>query len=147
MGWNDRSYYYRENPRMALGGGFSRFSAVTWIIIINVVVFLLDSVLWNSARGSSFAPVRWGYFSVDTAILGGQVWRWITFQFLHADIWHIFFNMLVLFFFGPMIEGYWGRTGFVIYYLLGGMAGALVFVFFVMVPGLRSEEHTSELQA
>ncbi len=145
MGWNDRSYYYRENPRLGMGGGFSRYSVVTWLIVANVIIYMIDAILTGSARGSGMSLSRWGYFSVDTAITGGQIWRWFTFQFLHGDIFHIFFNMLVLFFFGPMMEHYWGRARFTAYYLLCGAAGALLFVLFAMVPGLLNVSLASPL--
>ena len=48
----------------------------------------------------------------------------ITFQFLHADTSHIFSNMLSLFFFGPIVESYFGRLRYIVFYLLCGVAGA-----------------------
>jgi hypothetical protein len=51
-------------------------------------------------------------------------------MFLHGDFWHLFVNMLVLFFFGPPLESRWGSREFVKYYLLCGLGGvALSFVF------------------
>lgn len=81
--------------------------------------------------------VRWGCFSTATAVLwhdmitgwgGFQVWRFITFQFLHADINHILFNMLTLYFFGGMVEQYLGRKRYLAFYLLCGICGALMYL-------------------
>src|SRR5262245_22431064 len=47
---------------------------------------------------------RWGYFSTAKAIYGGQIWRFITFQFLHASPGHLIGNMIGMFFFGPIVE-------------------------------------------
>jgi membrane associated rhomboid family serine protease len=84
------------------------------------------------ARGlSAMGPLEaWSYFSFTTAVGGLQVWRWITFQFIHAGLGHIFGNMLGLYFFGPMIEQYLGRRRFLAFYLLCGMAGPVVYLFF-----------------
>jgi membrane associated rhomboid family serine protease len=49
-----------------------------------------------------------------------------------ADFSHIFFNMLVLFFFGPMIEGVWGSRKFLIFYLVCGAAGGLLYPMLVV---------------
>ncbi|MEM6561944.1 MAG: rhomboid family intramembrane serine protease [Planctomycetota bacterium] len=73
---------------------------------------------------------RWGYFSADTAVLGGQLWRWLGFQFLHAGGWHLFGNMLGLYFFGSMIEQALGRRRYLAFYLLCGIAGPLIYLLF-----------------
>ncbi len=79
----------------------------------------------------------YGYFSTSKAIFGEdpilgwsglQVWRVVTFQFLHADLNHILFNMLTLYFFGGMVEQYLGRKRFLAFYLLCGVAGGLMYV-------------------
>lgn len=79
----------------------------------------------------------WGYFSTAKALpyedpltgWGGlQVWRFITFQFLHANLNHLIFNMLTLYFFGGMVEHYLGRKRFLAFYLLCGICGALMYL-------------------
>ena len=52
----------------------------------------------------------------------------ITFQFLHANPTHIFFNMLSLYFFGPMMEAYLGPRRYLAYYLICGIAGSVSFM-------------------
>lgn len=56
------------------------------------------------------------------AINKGQVERFVTHGFIHADGNHLLFNMITLFFFGAAIEGlykpYLGGLGFVVFYLL-----------------------------
>jgi len=142
MGIYDRDYY-GDNSRRGFGmgsssgfgrnpfsgsriGRFREWSFTTWIIVINVAVFLLDIIL--SAGGRATPPLyEIGYFSLESAIYHGQIWRFITFQFLHAGIWHIGMNMLVLFFFGPIAEAYLGSKRYLAFYLLSGMAGALFY--------------------
>lgn len=49
----------------------------------------------------------------------------VTAMFLHASIWHIAFNMLFLFVFGPVIEYLCGHVRFAALYLLCGIAGGI----------------------
>jgi membrane associated rhomboid family serine protease len=150
MGFFDRDYM-REPRRAASSVGSLRPQSMTmWIIVINVAVFLLDRLLLNAGQGVvirvqfgdhiaslRFGPLEyWGHFSELTAIGYFQIWRFITFQFLHANLGHLFFNMLALFFFGPLVENYLGSRRFVPFYLLCGVGGAL-FYLILMLVGFR----------
>ena len=104
-----------------MAGAMKMWSVTTWLIVMNVAVFVL-----NGLTNGLFWAV--GAFRIDLAIQHLQVWRFITFQFIHAGIGHIFSNMLGLYFFGPMIEGYLGARKFLAFYLLCGMAGAALFM-------------------
>lgn len=131
MGIYDRDYYRETLPR----GGFGHFDAwsiSTWLIIINVSAFFIDGMLRRSlgdmdyfARGPLF---KWGYFSTATAIQSGQIWRFLTFQFLHASLGHLVGNMLGLYFFGPIVEAHFGRRRYLAFYLLCGLAGAACYL-------------------
>jgi len=135
MSFHDR-HYNREEPSRPFGAGMSNASVVTWLLGINCVVFLLDTVLIGSSRGAWLSPQHWGRFSVDQGVWGFQVWRWVTYQFLHADFFHLLFNMIALYFFGPLMERWWGSKRFVGYYLLCGVSGAVVYTAMSFVPGL-----------
>ncbi|MCC7144805.1 MAG: rhomboid family intramembrane serine protease [Phycisphaeraceae bacterium] len=132
MAWQDRTYHSQGS----VGAGFiprlRGRSVVFWLLVINVAVFAGDAVLSRMGVAGAIAEhgplYSVGYFSAQTVIQQGQIWRLITFQFLHADLGHIFFNMLGLFFFGPMVEGYLGSRRFLAFYLLCGVAGAAAYV-------------------
>ncbi|MGB2866374.1 MAG: rhomboid family intramembrane serine protease [Sedimentisphaerales bacterium] len=98
---------------------------VKWLLIINVVVFLVSITI------PLFANFLYNWFSVYPATVGMslQLWRIITYQFLHDvnGFGHIFINMLVLFFFGPMLEKFWGSKKFLIFYLICGATGGVVY--------------------
>lgn len=143
MSFENRDYY-REGGSGGggfRGGGFAsgggRFSGVTkWLLIINVVIFMWDGIMLGSRRGELLALLPWGYFSVDTGIYGLQFWRLFTYQFLHADFGHILFNMIGLFFFGPIVERTIGSRRFLAFYLLCGVSGAIVASLLGAIPGL-----------
>lgn len=63
------------------------------------------------------------------AVARGQVYRFVTHGFVHANSAHLFFNMFTLFFFGRAIErffvSYIGVAGFIGFYL-GGIIAAIV---------------------
>jgi membrane associated rhomboid family serine protease len=70
----------------------------------------------------------WGSFSAATALYRGQVWRFVTYQFLHSGPMHLFVNMLALYFFGPMVERRLGKPRFLAFYLLCGCCGAACYL-------------------
>jgi membrane associated rhomboid family serine protease len=121
MGFADRQYARQPTGGPTVFGSMQMWSVTTWLIVINVAVFVLDGV-------SGSLLTDWGFFSAVTAIYNLQVWRFITYQFLHAGFTHIFFNMLALYFFGPLIEGYLGSRRYLAFYLLCGIAGAVMYV-------------------
>lgn len=71
---------------------------------------------------------RYLHFSTERGFLQFQFWRLIGFQFLHANLSHLFFNMLGLFFFGPMVEQYLGSKRYLAFYLLSGIFGACMYL-------------------
>jgi len=69
-----------------------------------------------------------GHFSTGLGFFELQVWRLVGFQFLHANLSHLFMNMLGLFFFGPIVESRLGRKKYVAFYLICGIAGAVAYL-------------------
>ena len=57
-------------------------------------------------------------------------WTIVSYTFLHAGFGHLFFNMLMLYFFGPRLEHRLGSKGFVWLYFLSGIGGAVFSVLF-----------------
>lgn len=137
MAWADRPYNDSYHDTQGFGGRLRMMSVVTWLIIINAAVYVLDTVLSGSMRGSAVVPHDWLNFNVDQAIEHVQLWRAVTYTFVHGGIFHIFFNMLALYFFGPMVESVLGGKRFLAFYLLCGAAGAALFTVLVYaLPGL-----------
>jgi len=146
MGIYDREYI-RTGPRSQSGLGAMRMLSVnTWIIIVNVAVYLLDRSVFQGRLAD------WFYFSTAKAFFGLEIWRFVGFQFLHANFDHILFNMLGLFFFGQMVEEYLGRKRYLAFYLLSGVSGALMYLtlnllgqFLPSVPGVLFNSFTTPL--
>ena len=147
MGIYDRDYY-RDSPRRGGFGMFSMASITTWLIVINVAVFFIDrmSIRFLVDPDTGYVvryvqPVQeWGAFSKFTAVDHFQVWRFFTFQFLHANLGHIFSNMLSLYLFGPIVENYFGRRRFLAFYLLCGCSGAFVYLLLLLAGILHGDQ-------
>ncbi len=89
-----------------------------WLVAVNVAVYIVDLLL----RGQL---TYLGEFSGATAVYGMQVWRWVTYAFLHRSPEHLFFNVMGLLAFGPPVEAVLRRWAYLIFYLLGGIGGLL----------------------
>lgn len=57
-------------------------------------------------------------------------WTLVTYMFVHAGLWHILFNMLALFFFGPRLEVRLGPGRFATLYFVSGFVAALTSAIF-----------------
>ncbi|MEI6849987.1 MAG: rhomboid family intramembrane serine protease [archaeon] len=108
-------------------GLFSLWSLTSWIIAINVIIFFLLLILQ-----SIFGESIYNYLTLVPAnILAGKyVWTLITHMFLHANVFHLIFNMFSLWFIGRVLEKIIGSKRFLWFYLLSGIFAGLVFVFF-----------------
>lgn len=78
----------------------------------------------------------YGYFSTFQGFLRLEVWRLVTFQFLHAGVMHIFFNMLGLWIFGGMVEQYLGSKRYLAFYLMCGIAGGLLYLLLNLIGAM-----------
>lgn len=114
---------------MSYSSGFSNpfgFIVTPWVkklLIANAGVFL-----FTLAFG---AVVRYLQFTPSTMYL--MPWTVVTYMFVHAGFFHLFINMLALFFFGPPLEDRWGGREFLKFYFLTGAGGALLsFVIFLV---------------
>jgi membrane associated rhomboid family serine protease len=132
MGIYDREYYRREGPSY-IGSFMDRGKVCKWLIAINVVCFILQMfspdprLMGQENPAPSFTDIM----QLDTeAVLGGQVWRLLTYAFVHSPYgwFHILFNMLFLWWFGTDVEDLYGPWEFLTFYLISAVVGGLAFV-------------------
>jgi len=86
------------------------------IILICAVVYFLSLI---------FPGFVYGYLALDPNYVMQRPWTLLTYMFVHANFDHIFWNMLVLFFFGTELEKRVGETKFLEIYVLSGIVAAL----------------------
>lgn len=104
------------------------------LIIINVVVFLTLGILKVISDLGGFGEVYQiidRQFAIPPFIEDfiARPWSIITYMFNHGGLRHIFFNMLMFYFFGRLIIEYLGNEKLISIYIVGGIAGALAYLF------------------
>jgi membrane associated rhomboid family serine protease len=105
------------------GRGFSSLPPVVKnLIIINILLLVLT---WTaqSVFGYDLTSVLGLYFPKSEMFRPFQI---LTHMFMHAGIWHLFFNMFALYMFGGILENVWGPKRFFIYYMVCGLGAAVV---------------------
>jgi rhomboid protease GluP len=91
------------------------------LFAINIVIFLLALAIQSLPVRDSAAFALGGSFF--EAIMGGQIWRLITANFLQLGIFHLGLNMFALYYYGNFIENYYGTRKLIIIYFISGVAG------------------------
>lgn len=102
------------------------------LILINIAVFLLFGIVMVI---STLFKLNWfdaclNFVAVpaDLHQLLTHPWTLFTYMFAHYSIWHILFNMLVLYWFGQLFLDYFTQRNLGSLYLLGGLSGALLYI-------------------
>lgn len=124
MPLSDRDYMQQPPPpqrrrtwSVSGRGGFLQ-NPVYIIIVINVIIYLASFV--NSDK-------LLYYFGLAPSLVAEHPWTILTAMFVHADFWHIFGNMITLFFFGLAVYQLVGKWWFVLIYFVGGIVGNLIY--------------------
>lgn len=141
MGIYDRDYYRKEGPSY-LGSLTGRAPVCKWLIAINVIVFIVQlstldrDPIFNTIRGPG--PVTSALqLAPDEVLEKGHVWQLLTYAFLHDHkaIWHILFNMLILWWMGNELEEMYGSREFLTFYLLAAIFAGICFVLYYLMVG------------
>lgn len=105
------------------------------LIIINVVIFLaigVISVVGLVSQAPALSDFIYKQFTIPPTLTEflTRPWTLLTYMFAHSrwDIFHILFNMLGLYWFGRLFVEYLGSDKFVAVYILGGLAGGLLYL-------------------
>ena len=100
-------------------------SGVKFLLIINIIVFILIELSGQKNllfRTFGLVPsLVWTKF---------KIWQLFTYLFIHGGIFHIFFNMFVLWMFGKDLESQWGKMEFLLFYFVCGIGAGLITVLF-----------------
>lgn len=108
-------------------------SALIKLMAINIGVFLFvhifGVVLWlfNVNDGTALL-VSWFSLPANITSLLFKPWTIVSYMFLHEALFHIFFNLLVLYFGGQLFLQFLSEKKLVVVYLLGGLAGGLLYI-------------------
>jgi len=95
---------------------------VKWLLIANVALYVVTWFL-----GSDLQNLLVRTFGLTPVMVFERLhaWQLVTYMFLHADVMHLLFNMLVLWMFGVPLERRWGYTAFMRFYFVCGIGAAV----------------------
>lgn len=113
---------------------FKKGDIITRLIYVNGGVFILSvlfSIIWGLTSGENYNSssnlFAW-WLALPINNLEGFIFKpytLITSMFLHIDILHVFFNMLILYFLGKIFLNYFNQKQLFGLYILGGLIGGL----------------------
>ena len=108
------------------------------LIIVNVIVFLIQ---WTfETRGSSYMEDFFALHDVRSELFKPH--QLFTYMFLHGNFGHIFWNMLILWMFGSILENFWGSKRFLIFYTICGIGAAVMQLLVLYATELPSNAAT-----
>ncbi|UJH67892.1 rhomboid family intramembrane serine protease [Allomuricauda sp. SCSIO 65647] len=113
---------------MATGGiryHYSRLNIAEKLIVLNVLVFILDG-LSLALMGKS--TVSWFQLPKEFFDFLAKPWALVTYSFFHGGFWHLFWNMLMLYFTGRIFLNLFDAKRFLTVYFLGVLVGGSVFL-------------------
>lgn len=109
---------------------------LTRLIVINIIVFILANIFVNIPGLGGYV---FDYFALPSSLhqLLYRPWTLITYMFLHVQTLHLIFNMLWFYWFGIIFTDFMGSKRLLYTYLIGGVAGGLLFILFsnIFEPG------------
>ena len=112
---DDRSYMREPDWRPA--SDRSGISLCVVLIVLNILFYIIQS------RSQGFTA-SWMLRASD--IQSGEIWKLLTFQFLHGGFFHLLINCLMIWFAGRQIEESLGKLKFLSLYLIAGVFGGLL---------------------
>lgn len=123
---NLRKYTRRRLNKWSFDGFFRMLSLTSWIILVNLMVFLAVIIL-----GQIFGiEMVLGLIGLEAnSFFNGSYWTVFTSMFVHIEAWHILANMISLFFIGNFVEKLIGRKRFFWLYMISGIFAGIFYVF------------------
>ena len=119
------------------------------LIIYNVFVFVLIQLITaivklSSTQSSFLIELNNNLFSLDTNLIGfiQKPWGVFTSIFSHFGLWHLFFNMLFLYFSGQLFEQIFDKKRLWQTYIFGGISGGIFEILsHYIFPSFQDSEH------
>jgi len=115
-----------EKRNMAAEKIFSHKKIVVTNIIIAICIIMF-SLMYLLGNGSEDIPTLLTFgANLDVLVKEGEIFRLFTCMFLHIGIFHLLCNMYSLYIIGKEVESLYGKTKFLIIYILSGICGSIL---------------------
>lgn len=99
--------------------------SITYIIMgICVFLFIMMYIFGNGSESTS-TLIKFGA-NYDLLTKSGEYYRLFTCMFLHIGIWHLLCNMYSLYIIGKEIENLYGKSKYLVIYVLSGLCGSIL---------------------
>lgn len=127
---------------------FRSGNRLNMLIGVNVIIFLFLSLLgvieMLTTRNAATSVFLNDYLAVPSYLpkLLIRFWTPFTYMFLHSGFFHILFNMLWFYWMGNIFQEYLGGKKLVDLYIIGGLAGAFLYVLFYNIFPLFADVKT-----
>jgi membrane associated rhomboid family serine protease len=129
-----------NGQRVSIQFGGPMTPVVKNLLIANGAIFIIQLIVELISPGfivNNFAVSYTGVFHEF------KLWQVFTYMFIHGGIFHIFFNLLMLWMFGGELEQLWGSRLFIKYYFICGIGAA----FFIILLSFISYSRYSQVNA
>ncbi|GMV98614.1 MAG: rhomboid family intramembrane serine protease [Phycisphaerae bacterium] len=127
MSWRDRPYS-GDDTQAEIRLGFPRpTTTVAWLVAVNVVIFILHQIILRAGGWPRDEIILRFGLSFD-GLRDLRFWQPLTYLFVHGGMFHILFNMLMLYFLGIEFERTFGRQRFLKFYFICGVCGGLAYL-------------------
>ena len=107
---------------------YARLGIAEKLIVANIAVFIVNGIFPFLLGLHSDAISQWFELPKDFLRFLMQPWSVVTYSFFHAGIFHLLFNMIVLYFSGRLFLDLYGPKKFINVYFLGAILGGLMFL-------------------
>jgi len=117
------SYIKKRAPyenKYVYGPASKRLSITNWLIIINILVYLV-LIFLKASKVLSEAQILNFFALKASSLFSGNLIPLLTSMFTHLWLPHLFFNIISLFFIGNFLERIIGRKKFLGFYLISGL--------------------------
>ena len=114
-------------------GSFKHGTALTRLMYINGAVFLIIKIIevigvLTASPGLAPAVISNLAVPASTTALALKPWTPLTYMFTHQGFIHLLFNLMWLWWFGKIFLAYLDQRKLVALYIMGGLAGALLYI-------------------
>lgn len=111
---------------------FNQKSALSRLMLINISIWLICLFIsvftWLFNISDISFVTKLFAVPADISSLAEKPWSIFTYMFLQEEFWHLFFNMLMLYYGGQIFLQFFSQKQLLLTYIFGGLVGALFFI-------------------
>lgn len=114
---------------------FRSGNMISKIILVNIALFVIINLVCVFTAG--FCATFSNFLSLpsEPGTFVKQPWSFFTHMFLHKGFFHIFWNMILLYWFGQIVGDLLGDERILPLYIMGGLFGGLIYILHAMIVG------------